>query len=103
MPSLVKAESIIVDPPGGGPITTADEITALVLRLQNIVFATAGGIAVTMIIWGAIVLITAGGNEERVGKGKKILSYAIGGIIFIISSYVIIAIFIRLLGGKVTP
>jgi hypothetical protein len=101
VPSMTKAVSII-DDPDGDPITVVDGLEALIFRLQDIVFATAGGIAVAMIIWGAIVLITAGGNEERVAKGKKTLTYAIGGAIFIIASYTIIKIFINILGGSVS-
>ncbi len=103
---VLAADSIIKDPAGGSTKdylpSMAYGITALIFRLQNIVFVTAGGVAVAMIIWGAIVLTTAGGNEEKTAKGKKILTYAIGGIVFIVSSYTLINIFIRLLGGSVT-
>jgi hypothetical protein len=100
-PATINAQSII-DDPTGEPALDIRDLLNLILRLQDIVFAAAGGIAVAMIIWGAIVLITAGGNEERVGKGKKILTYSIGGIIFIVSAYTLITIFIRVLGGEVS-
>lgn len=100
-PPATYANSII-DDPTGAPVITAQAVTDLVIRLQNIVFAAAGGIAVVMIVWGAIVLITAGGNEERTAKGKKILTWAIGGIIFIVSATAIISMYIRLLGGGVS-
>ena len=100
-PRVMAADSIISDPLGG-PVMTADAVEDLVKNLSNIVFATAGGVAVAMIIWGAIILTTAGGNEEKTAKGKKILTYAIGGIVFIVASYTLINIFIRLLGGSVT-
>jgi len=97
---LVSAGSIIIDPTGDPP-KTANDIEKLLFRLQDIVFAAAGGIAVAMIVWGAIILLTAGGNEEKTGKGKKILTYAIGGIILIVSAYTIITMYITILGGDV--
>lgn len=99
-PSLISAGSIIIDPKGA-PVTNVDGLEQLLFRLQGLVFAAAGGIAVAMIVWGAIILLTAGGNEERTGKGKKILTYAIGGIILIVSAHAIITMYIRVLGGDI--
>jgi hypothetical protein len=96
----VYAESIINDPLGG-PATDASAVTEFINGLQTIVLSTAGIIAVAMIIYGAIVLGTAGGNEEKIGKGKKILTYAIGGLIFILISGFLIGTFIKLIGGGI--
>lgn len=100
-PSTTMAASIV--DPGAAPATTAAEVTALIERLQNIVLGAAGAIAIAMIIWGAIVLGTAGGNEEKIGKGKKILTYAVGGLIFILISGFLIGFFIKILGGDIKP
>lgn len=99
--SKAYAADSIIDDPTGGPPTDADALTDLINRLQGIILGTAGIIAVAMIIYGAIVLGTAGGNEDKIGKGKKILTYAIGGLIFILVSGFLIGTFIRLLGGGI--
>jgi hypothetical protein len=101
IPKVLAADSIINDPLGG-PVTDAQAVVDFINRLQAIVLGAAGAIAVGMIIWGAIILGTAGGNEEKVGKGKKILTYAIGGLIFILAAGFLIGAFIRLIGGKVS-
>lgn len=93
----------IIEEPEGGPAVDASAVTDFINRLQGIVLGTAGIIAVAMIIYGAIVLGTAGGNEEKIGKGKKILTYAIGGLIFILVSGFLIGAFIRVLGGEIKP
>ena len=100
IPGTTIAASIV--DPSAPPATTADEVTALIGRLQDIVLGAAGAVAVAMIIYGAIVLGTAGGSEEKIGKGKKILTYAIGGLIFILASGFLIGFFIRILGGEVS-
>ncbi len=104
LPTTANAESILGPLAGSDaePARTVEAVTELIIRLQNIVFAIAGGVAVAMIIWGAIVLLTSSGNEERTAKGKKILTYAIGGIILIVASYTLIRIFIEVLGGRVS-
>jgi hypothetical protein len=96
-----KTMAAIIDNPTGGMPNNITFIEEIIKRAQNLILAVSGAIAVSMIIWGAIILITAGGNEERVAKGKKILTYSIGGVIFIIASYTLIRIFILLLGGNV--
>lgn len=99
IPGTAVAASIV--DPNATPATTAAEVTALIGRLQGIVLGAAGAVAVAMIIWGAIILGTAGGNEEKLGKGKKILTYAIGGLIFILAAGFLIGFFIRILGGDI--
>lgn len=38
-------------------------------------------LAVIMIIWAAFVYLTAGGDEEKVGKAKNMLIYAVVAIV----------------------
>jgi hypothetical protein len=49
-----------------------------------------GFIATIMIIYGGILYVTSAGNDENVGKAKKILLYAIVGIIVILLSFAIV-------------
>ena len=43
-------------------------------------------------------MMTAGGNEDRIAKGKKVLTYAIGGLALILLSYALVSLFVSLLG-----
>lgn len=99
IPSKVFADSLI-DDPMGEPAMMADDITELIMRSLSIVLVIAGAIAVAMMIWGGVMLATSGGNEERTTKGKKILTYAVGGLLLITLSQFIVVIFINMLGGK---
>lgn len=49
-----------------------------------------GGIAVIMIIWGAIQYLTAFGNEEKAATGKKIITWALIGLVVILLAGVIV-------------
>lgn len=101
MPSYVLAASIITDPKGP-PVKDRQAITDLITRLTQIVVAAAGIIAVAMIVWGGILYLTSGGNEERRGKGRQTLTWAIIGLIVTICAYVIVYVFAKVLGGGIS-
>lgn len=49
-----------------------------------------GGAAVASIIYGGIRLSTSGGDEGRMGEAKKIIAYALIGVILSVSAFSII-------------
>jgi len=49
-----------------------------------------GIIAVIMILYGGFMWMTAGGNEDRVAKAKKIITSGAIGLIIIISAFAIV-------------
>ncbi len=62
----------------------------LARTIVNFFLAFLGFLATTMIIYGGILYVTSAGNDENVGKAKKILLYAIVGIIVILLSFAIV-------------
>lgn len=48
-----------------------------------------GVVLVILIIYGGLMWMTAGGNEEKVTKAKKLLTSAIIGIVIIFGAYAI--------------
>jgi hypothetical protein len=101
LPGLASAESLILDPTSPSPMTSPDDILALIDRLQIIVNSVAGMLAFLVIAWGAFTLATAGGSTEKAAQGKKILLYGLGGAIFIVLAYAIVKMIIIALGGQV--
>lgn len=75
-------------------------IDKLITNVSSIVTNTAGAIALLMIIFGGMTYITSAGNTERAEKGKKILTYAIGGLLLVILAKIILRVFATLLGGS---
>lgn len=49
-----------------------------------------GLIAVVMIIYGGFLYVTSAGKEESIGTAKKIIMYAVIGIIVILISYAVV-------------
>lgn len=54
--------------------------------------AFAGAAALLFLIIGAIQLLTAYGNDEKIATGKKTITYAIVGLVIALLSYAIVSI-----------
>lgn len=48
-----------------------------------------GVVLVILIIYGGLMWMTAGGNDEKVAKGKKVLANAVIGIVIVFGAYAI--------------
>jgi len=59
--------------------------------ITKVVIAAAGISAVLFIIIGGIQILTAYGNDEKIGKAKKTVTYAIIGLLIAILSYAIVS------------
>ena len=49
-----------------------------------------GLVAVGFLIYAGVLMVTAGGSDEQVTKARKIIMYAVIGIVIILLSYTII-------------
>lgn len=65
-------------------------LRALVLRIVNYFLTFLGIVAVIMVIYGGVLYVTAAGNDDAVGKAKKIIMYALIGIIIILLSFALV-------------
>ncbi len=65
-------------------------IRALVLRIVNWFLGFLGLLAVIMIIYGGVTYVTSAGNDEAIGNAKKIIMYALIGIIIILLSFALV-------------
>lgn len=75
-------------------ITVANSIRTA-LELLGIIF-------LALTIYAGALWMTAGGNEEQVGKAKKLLSQAVIGLIIILSAYSITLMVARIVFGRWT-
>ena len=82
-------------------LTLADAGRAL-LTLIDWAIAMAGSVALIYSIWGGIQYITAGGKEEQTTKAKTTLTWAVVGLILIITSYALVKYFATTLGTGVS-
>lgn len=66
------------------------DLKAAVINIINWVLGLLGIIAVIMVLVGGFQWMTAGGNEDKVEKSKKIISAAIVGLIIILLAWAIV-------------
>jgi len=74
--------------------TLGQNITTII----NFALGLLGLVAVAFLIYAGVLMVTAGGNEEQVGKAKKIITYAVIGIVIILLSYTIVQFVTTALG-----
>ncbi len=77
------------------------DLKQTVLNIIRLVLGLMTLIAVTLIIYGGFVWLTAAGNEENVEKAKKIISAAVIGLIVILLAWAIV-IFVAKTTANVT-
>lgn len=65
-------------------------LRGIVLTIVNFFLTFLGLLAVIMVIYGGFLYVGSGGNEESVNKAKKILLYALIGIVVIIVSFALV-------------
>ena len=91
--------------PGDVPSKISDatggqgSLRQLILTILNFFLGFLGLLAVLMIIYGGILYVTAAGVQDHIDKGKKIIMYAIIGIVIILLSFAIVN---TVLGGAGT-
>jgi|WetSurMetagenome_2_1015567.scaffolds.fasta_scaffold118474_4 hypothetical protein len=66
-------------------------IAILIVRLINYLALTVGSFAFLAIVVGGFMMVTSGGAEQQISKGKDVLKYAIIGLLVALSAYFITA------------
>lgn len=75
-------------------------LRGIILTIINFFLTFLGLLAVIMVIYGGFLYVSSAGNEENVNKAKKILIYAVIGIIVIIISFALINTLLGAAGGE---
>ena len=78
-------------------ILGSDDIRTIIARIINAALGLLGIIAISLIIYAGYVILTSGGDEEKVTEGKKIIVNAVIGLLIILASYGIVQFVFRLL------
>ena len=64
----------------------------------KVILGIVGSIALLMFIFGGLIWMTAGGNEQRVKKGRDFLIWTSLGLLIIFASYAILRFVFQALG-----
>ncbi len=65
-------------------------LRGLILTIINYFLGFLGLLAVIMVVYGGVTYVSSAGNDEAVGKAKKIIMYALIGIVVILLSFVVV-------------
>jgi threonine/homoserine/homoserine lactone efflux protein len=84
--------------PNGEEIATLQCIWPLFNNLINAALVLSSIVALFYIIWAGIRIITAQGDAEQISAGKKTLTFAIIGFVFIMLSFVVFNLVFGALG-----
>lgn len=85
----------IIEQPLGLPRTDIREIIANIIRVA---LGLLGLVTVILMMYAGYLWMTAGGNDEQIGKAKSILKNAVIGLAIILSAYSIVLFVMKMLG-----
>lgn len=71
-------------------VTRQGSLSDNVTTLINYFLGFLGLVAVAFLIYAGVLMVTAGGDEDQVGKARKIITYAVIGIVIILLSWTIV-------------
>jgi len=71
--------------------------TCLISQIVRYILGVIAVLATLMFIWGGILMLTSGGNSERVRQAKETLAWAAIGVVVVMLSWAIIVTVLRAL------
>ncbi len=83
-PLINPGDNLVAEPTGGATFRE------LVVRMVNYFLGFLGLLAVIMVIYGGVTYVTSSGQDEKVQNAKKIIMYAVIGLIIILLSFAIV-------------
>lgn len=85
----------VIEEPLGLPAT---DIRLIIARIIRAALGLLGIVLVVIVMYAGFLWMTAGGNEEQINKGKKMLINATIGLAIILSAYAIVSFVMKMLG-----
>ena len=78
------------------------DLEGLFGRAVGAIIALAGIVLFVLLLTGGLKYITSGGDPKATDGAKKTITYAIGGLIVILLSYLILVLIKNITGANVT-
>jgi hypothetical protein len=100
-PASAAASAATAPPPPTqliNPLGTSD-IRVLAGRIINVFTGVAGSIALAMFVYGGFLMVTAGGNDEMIKKGKNAMVWAVIGLVVMFGAYAVLSYFFNAIGN----
>lgn len=75
---------------GAGDVATVKCLPVIVLNVTNAFLLFAGAVSLFIIVWAGIRYITSGGDAKQMSGARSMITYAIIGLIVVLSSYALL-------------
>lgn len=75
-------------------------ISILIGRVISAILGITGSVAILMFVYGGFMMLTSAGIDQKIVAAKKIITWAIIGIMVILGSYAIVTFIFQGLTGK---
>lgn len=89
MPTYAQDDTVGLNAVSNTIALGAEDPRAIAGRIINVFLASLGVIALGLIIYGGFLWMTAGGEQEKVDRAKRLLTQAVIGLAIILSSWAI--------------
>ncbi|MBU1017982.1 pilin [Patescibacteria group bacterium] len=96
--AFAQMQDLLREDPGQIGGTAKGSLGQNITTIINYFLGLLGLIAVAMLIYAGVLMVTAGGNDEQVTKARKIIMYAVVGIVIILLSYTVVTFVASALG-----
>lgn len=83
----------------GGIDTSKTDLPTILGQIINYFLVLVGVIFLTVVLIGGYLWLTAGGNEEKVGKAKKLITNGINGMVVVFLAYALVFVIVSSLKG----
>lgn len=83
-----------------GPCTFCDGLI-VIRNIITFLLELSIPIGVAMLVWSALSLAIAGGNEQKISSAKKGITASIWGIALALSAWIIVNTLLKLLSGNI--
>lgn len=93
---LAASAQVTLTNPLGSSVNSVDDILANIIK---VFLGVVGGVALFVFVYGGTLMLTSGGNPEKVKKGQSAMVWAMLGLLFIFGSYGLTQFIFQLIGG----
>lgn len=80
-------------------LATDTNIASVIIRIVNLLLSLVAILALAALVWGSIMYIISIGEESKVEKAKKVIFYAIGGVVLAGLSFLILKVVQGIIAG----
>lgn len=98
VPLIAFADPLAPSPKFENPLGDVITIDKFLTNITTFLLGATGLIAMLAVVWGGLQYILSFGNEQKISAAKRVIFWAIGGMVVVGLSYAILRSVASLLG-----